>query len=119
MAYCEPRIIHNTNTDPDHAWNVQLWTSTDFGRNYYYSGNGRYFDNQDAAERYAAENANPRIIQSSTDGTHVYMALKLDGKYEEVDRYAGADHSWNHYKTTGDGDQNRREAIIAAFNELY
>lgn len=54
-----------------------------------------------------------------TYGTHIYMKLELDEKIYEVDHYAGADGSWNIYKTTADDDIIVREKVIEAFNTLY
>ena len=46
------------------------------------------------------------------------MKLEIDGKEYEVTCYCGADYSWNHYKTSADGTEDR-EKVIAAFKELY
>lgn len=58
-----------------------------------------------------------------TNGTHVYMRMKLDsGRIEEVDAYA-TETGWK-YHTSADNNPNLpkpevRAQIIAAFNELY
>lgn len=57
-------------------------------------------------------------ITEHTNANHIYMKLELDGTIYEVDRYAGANGTWDHYKTTADGT-DQREAVIKAFNELY
>lgn len=62
--------------------------------------------------------ANIRKITEHTYGTHIYMKLAIDGKEYEVTCYCGADYSWNHYRTSADGTEDR-EKVIAAFNELY
>ena len=54
-----------------------------------------------------------KIIEH-TDGNHIYMKLKVDGRIEEIDYYVSSDT----YKTTGDGTE-RREKIIEAFKKLY
>lgn len=59
-----------------------------------------------------------RKIREQTDGPHIYMMLELDGVIYEVDRCAGIDYSWNHYRTTADGT-SKRDAVIDAFNKLY
>jgi hypothetical protein len=61
---------------------------------------------------------NARKIIEHTYGTHIYMKLELDGVEYEVTRYCGTDYSWNHYQTTADGT-DKRDAVIAAFKELY
>lgn len=58
-----------------------------------------------------------------TNGTHVYMRLKLDnGRIEEVDAYA-TETGWK-YHTSADNNPDFpnpeiRAQIIAAFNKLY
>lgn len=53
-----------------------------------------------------------------TNGTHIYMKIKLDEKrIEEIDVYIREDGEY--YKTSGDHDPELREEIIKAFNELY
>lgn len=61
---------------------------------------------------------NARKIIEHTYGTSIYMKLELDGEVYEVSRYAGLDGKWEQYATTADGT-DKRDAVIAAFNELY
>lgn len=57
-------------------------------------------------------------IAERTEGTHIYMRLLLDdGAIEEIDVYFPGCET--RYKTTGDGDETRRNEIISAFHELY
>lgn len=57
-------------------------------------------------------------IREHTDGTHIYMKLQLDdGGIEEIDVYFPEGKML--YKTTGDGDEARRNQIISAFQTLY
>ncbi len=57
-------------------------------------------------------------ITEQTEGTHIYMRLRLDdGAIEEIDVYFLDGET--RYKTTGDGDETRRNKIISAFHELY
>ncbi len=57
-------------------------------------------------------------ITEHTCGTHIYMKMMFDdGTEEEIDTYLLSDGE--HYRTSGDGDEGRRNQIIAAFHELY
>jgi hypothetical protein len=53
-----------------------------------------------------------------TYGSHIYMMLQLDsGAIVEIDVYFRSDGT--HYRTSADNDPATRDAIIAAFNDLY
>lgn len=57
-------------------------------------------------------------ITEHTDGAHAYMMLRLnDGSVEEIDAYFSA--AGTRYRTTGDGDEDRRKEIISGFQSLY
>ena len=57
-------------------------------------------------------------IAEHTDGAHAYMKLRLnDGTVEEIDAYFSA--AGTRYRTTKDGDEDRRQEIISAFQSLY
>lgn len=57
-------------------------------------------------------------ITEHTYGTHIYMKLRLDdGAVEEIDVYFP--DGGPRYKTSGDGDEMRRDKIISAFQALY
>lgn len=57
-------------------------------------------------------------ITEHTDGGHAYMMLRLDdGTVEEIDAYFSA--AGTCYRTTGDGDEDRRKEIISGFQSLY
>lgn len=57
-------------------------------------------------------------ITEHTDGPHIYMKLRLDdGAIEEIDVYFPGGEP--RYRTTGDGDEARRQQIISAFQTLY
>lgn len=58
-------------------------------------------------------------LTEHTYGDSIFMRIELDGIIEEISCYPGADCSWEHYRTSGDGDEKRREQIIDAFNALY
>lgn len=58
-------------------------------------------------------------IVEHTYGTHIYMKLEHGGAVYEVDNYAGADGSWEHFKTTADDNPELRDRLIAAFRALY
>lgn len=60
-----------------------------------------------------------RKLVEHTYSSHIFMRLELNGKIEEISCYCGTDCKWSAYRTTADGDERRRAAIIAAFNELY
>ena len=60
---------------------------------------------------------NMKKIIEHTYGLSIYMKLEIDGRIEEITEYLRNDGS--HYKTTGDNEPARREAIIKAYNELY
>lgn len=62
--------------------------------------------------------SNIKKITEHTDGTHIYMKLEIDGKEYEITCYCGANCSWNHYKTSADGTEDR-DKVIKAFNKLY
>lgn len=54
---CKPEIIHNSGAVM--PYNVQLWYSTDGGKTFAYTGNGKFLGTLDAAIAYAAETAPP------------------------------------------------------------
>lgn len=57
-------------------------------------------------------------IVERTEGTHIYMKLRLDdGAVEEIDVYLL--DGGTRFKTTGDSDETRRNRIISAFQALY
>lgn len=57
-------------------------------------------------------------ITERTYGAHIYMKLRLDdGAVEEIDVYFPDGRM--SYKTSGDGDETRRDKIISAFQALY
>ena len=57
-------------------------------------------------------------IVERTEGTHIYMKLRLDDvTIEEIDVYL-LDGGMR-FKTTGDGDETRRNRIVSAFRALY
>lgn len=57
-------------------------------------------------------------ITEHTDGAHAYMKLRLnDGSAEEIDAYFLANGT--RYRITRDGDGDRRQEIISAFQSLY
>lgn len=59
-----------------------------------------------------------RKLIEHTYGSHVYMKLQLDnGITAEIDAYI-RETGWS-YHTSVDGNPALREAVIAAFNELY
>lgn len=55
-------------------------------------------------------------LKEHTHGTHIYMMLEIEGKSYEVDCYLT--NSGQTFKTTADGT-DKRDDVIAAFNELY
>lgn len=59
-----------------------------------------------------------RKLIEHTYGNHIYMKLQLDcGTVEEIDVYFR--DTGCIYRTSADNAPPVREAIIAAFNELY
>ena len=62
--------------------------------------------------------ANIRKITEHTYSSHIYMKLEIDRKEYEVTCYCGADYSWNHFKTSADGTEERVK-VIQAFKALY
>ena len=56
-------------------------------------------------------------LVEKTYGTYIYMRMELSGNIEEISVYIRND-GW-HYKTSKDSDQEQRNTIINAFNELY
>lgn len=59
-----------------------------------------------------------RKLIEHTYGPHIYMSLQLDcGAIVEIDVYFRSDGTI--YRTSADNDPATREAIIAAFNDLY
>jgi len=62
-------------------------------------------------------------LAEHTDGTHIFMRLRLDNKrIEEIDAYI-TENGWT-YRTSADNNPNLpkpeiRAQIIKAFHELY
>lgn len=59
-------------------------------------------------------------LAEHTYGTSIFMRLMLDsGEIHEISNYCGADCSWEHFKTTADGNENKRKEVVKAFKKLY
>ena len=59
-----------------------------------------------------------KVITEHTYGTSIYMRIGFDnGTEEEITAILRDDGT--HYRTTGDGDEDRRATIIEAFEKLY
>lgn len=60
---------------------------------------------------------NIQKISEHTYGSHIHMALMVDGNHEEVDAYLDNNGVWS-YKTTA-SEPERVEYLVNCFNELY
>lgn len=59
-------------------------------------------------------------IKEETAGTSATMIIELDnGEIVEVTNYCGINYRWDTYKTTFDGNEEKRVAAIEAFKKLY
>ncbi len=56
-------------------------------------------------------------LYESTQGTHAYMRMEIDGSIYEIDVYWR--ETGESYRTTADHDAVLREKVISAFKALY
>ena len=67
--------------------------------------------------REEAESRRESMIVEHTYGTYIYAKMIVDWRTEEIGVYYRNDGV--SYKTSGDNEPERREAIISAFHRLY